>query len=1061
MQKTTQKTRIMSEATENSLPERETAFHTKKEEFLRKNAPFFHSSLPSFGLRAIRELGRGTFGVVVAAAICPPNMRHKDDITRNEEHEEELVAIKRVPFLASSPQSKATTFREFQVLFHPVQKFVLYYQLTPISSTMYENRNCSSASATVWKEGEGEAWKVDREENDTRMRFSTLAGPPLFFSPISRKKGTRRSDGIMNEEKGAPRKVHCWKSTLESTPSFTMDCCEQKSLPNSFIFFAKPLFRPSLFEESKEGVESSPSRDDTTQTKGLASRMSSSSPLACAPLRSALPPSWAQIGLQYGPHESTWWRHITGHPNIIRLYGYYDSTARDTTRASSGEVERTMEQTAPLGGGAGVAADSSVRILHKGRGREARKRRGEKATRHSRAPSSCETSMAISAFFSSPTFPAEERDVSATSSTAPLLPPACHLPHTLPATACSEPCEDHTSSPPSPMASPTLYLMMEMMPINLAQYVLQREWPHCQPTSHKKTPSAGTPSLHRSRAASLPTCDSSSFPLFFVKLIIFQIARALSFLHSYSICHRDLKPQNILLNDETGEVKLCDFGSAACLPPPSSSLGTSTTGSQAAVPRHAAYVCSRFYRAPELMLGSTVYGPPIDIWSLGCILAELLHLHLATHPSTADACRRRKRRGQAFFQGPTTAGQLVEIMKVLGTPSREDLIEISPGYLAAMEHVLGVRKRSLYGLPCSTHYLYTAAEEAAGEPSNSHAHPSLATCGLSTAASSSLHDHHPLFSMSSSAECRPLSTGVPKEERPIEGGEPTKPNYASNEVSSPSLSFPSHFCILPKTWPEVLLKRPHWPSKTTLTHREQQGWRKKSDGATEACRGRSGKVERGLLPPSSPCSHKDATPIRHHSPSTCGEEVAPALPQGAEDLLRRTLCFLPRQRLAAAEVVQHPFFEDLFSHPPARDDHVCEVKEKRPMYDDATRGEARTEEAKTENGGPVMSSSVSTSGSGQPAVCTSMGATTSRSTGTPLCHRPRGTSGEEEKDPLFSSDSVLSYPSVHSHEELLEWPIKGLPLSLFMLSREEIRLYSPAFRVKMLKAFENIRQHLL
>jgi serine/threonine protein kinase len=73
------------------------------------------------------------------------------------------------------------------------------------------------------------------------------------------------------------------------------------------------------------------------------------------------------------------------------------------------------------------------------------------------------------------------------------------------------------------------------------------------------------------------------------------------------------------------------------------------------------YICSRYYRAPELIFGSTEYTTAIDVWSLGCVFAELLL-------------------GAPLFPGDSGVDQLVEIIKVLGTPSRDDIREMNASY---------------------------------------------------------------------------------------------------------------------------------------------------------------------------------------------------------------------------------------------------------------------------------------------------------------------------------------------------------------------------------------------
>ncbi|KAJ3591869.1 hypothetical protein NHX12_007000 [Muraenolepis orangiensis] len=125
-----------------------------------------------------------------------------------------------------------------------------------------------------------------------------------------------------------------------------------------------------------------------------------------------------------------------------------------------------------------------------------------------------------------------------------------------------------------------------------------------------------------------------------------MLFRSLAYIHSFGICHRDIKPQNLLLDPETAVLKLCDFGSAKQL----------VRGEP-----NVSYICSRYYRAPELIFGATDYTSSIDVWSAGCVLAELLL-------------------GQPIFPGDSGVDQLVEIIKVLGTPTREQIREMNPNY---------------------------------------------------------------------------------------------------------------------------------------------------------------------------------------------------------------------------------------------------------------------------------------------------------------------------------------------------------------------------------------------
>lgn len=93
-------------------------------------------------------------------------------------------------------------------------------------------------------------------------------------------------------------------------------------------------------------------------------------------------------------------------------------------------------------------------------------------------------------------------------------------------------------------------------------------------------------------------------PILQVKLYMYQLLRSLAYIHSVGICHRDIKPQNLLLNPSTGVLKLCDFGSAKIL---------------VAGEPNVSYICSRYYRAPELIFGATNYTT-----SIGALLSLVL-----------------------------------------------------------------------------------------------------------------------------------------------------------------------------------------------------------------------------------------------------------------------------------------------------------------------------------------------------------------------------------------------------------------------------------------------------
>ncbi|KAL0241444.1 hypothetical protein GEMRC1_006679 [Eukaryota sp. GEM-RC1] len=132
---------------------------------------------------------------------------------------------------------------------------------------------------------------------------------------------------------------------------------------------------------------------------------------------------------------------------------------------------------------------------------------------------------------------------------------------------------------------------------------------------------------------------------------IYQILRALKYMHSAHVIHRDLKPRNILLNANC-DLRLCDFGLARVADPSQSSQEFLTQ-----------YVATRWYRAPEVLLaspGTSNYGAAMDIWAVGCIFGELL-------------ARR------ALFPGTDHRNQLQTIISVLGSPSPAEIDALATG----------------------------------------------------------------------------------------------------------------------------------------------------------------------------------------------------------------------------------------------------------------------------------------------------------------------------------------------------------------------------------------------
>lgn len=126
-----------------------------------------------------------------------------------------------------------------------------------------------------------------------------------------------------------------------------------------------------------------------------------------------------------------------------------------------------------------------------------------------------------------------------------------------------------------------------------------------------------------------------------IQYFIYQVLRGVLYIHSSNVIHRDLKPSNLLLN-KSCDLKICDFGLAR---------GIDRTASDELLTE---YVVTRWYRAPEVILNASNYTKALDIWSVGCIMAELL--------------------GRTpLFPGQDYLDQIRRIIGIIGTPSPEDM----------------------------------------------------------------------------------------------------------------------------------------------------------------------------------------------------------------------------------------------------------------------------------------------------------------------------------------------------------------------------------------------------
>ncbi|KAH7971985.1 hypothetical protein HPB52_004638 [Rhipicephalus sanguineus] len=155
----------------------------------------------------------------------------------------------------------------------------------------------------------------------------------------------------------------------------------------------------------------------------------------------------------------------------------------------------------------------------------------------------------------------------------------------------------------------------------------------------------------------------------YICYFLYQILRGLNYIHSANVLHRDLKPSNLLLNT-TCDLKICDFVLPRVADPEHDHTGFLTE-----------YVATRWYRAPEIMLNSKGYSQAIDVWSVGCILAEMVS-------------------NRPLFPGKHNLDQLNHILGVLGSPGPDDLNciinEKARSYLQSLPHKAKIPWSKLY-----------------------------------------------------------------------------------------------------------------------------------------------------------------------------------------------------------------------------------------------------------------------------------------------------------------------------------------------------------------------------
>ncbi|KAL6646155.1 hypothetical protein ACP70R_017763 [Stipagrostis hirtigluma subsp. patula] len=123
-----------------------------------------------------------------------------------------------------------------------------------------------------------------------------------------------------------------------------------------------------------------------------------------------------------------------------------------------------------------------------------------------------------------------------------------------------------------------------------------------------------------------------------VKVLMYQLCKGVAFVHGRGVLHRDLKPHNLLMDRKTMALKIADLGLSRAFTVP--------------LKKYTHEILTLWYRAPEVLLGATHYSTPVDMWSVGCIFAELVT-------------------NQPLFAGDSEVQQLLHIFKLLGTPNEE------------------------------------------------------------------------------------------------------------------------------------------------------------------------------------------------------------------------------------------------------------------------------------------------------------------------------------------------------------------------------------------------------
>lgn len=158
-----------------------------------------------------------------------------------------------------------------------------------------------------------------------------------------------------------------------------------------------------------------------------------------------------------------------------------------------------------------------------------------------------------------------------------------------------------------------------------------------------------------------------------VRSFIYQLLMGTAYCHENRVLHRDLKPQNLLINRK-GELKLGDFGLARAFGVPVNTFSNEVCLAQSKICDFCSEimmfkVVTLWYRAPDVLLGSRTYSTSIDVWSCGCIFAEMIS-------------------GVPLFRGRDAQDQLLHIMRIIGTPDDRTLRKMAAETVCTLSRIM-------------------------------------------------------------------------------------------------------------------------------------------------------------------------------------------------------------------------------------------------------------------------------------------------------------------------------------------------------------------------------------